>query len=140
MVAPSVGVKVIGLRELVRDLGRMDREIPRQLRAEQRAIANDVAAEAKTRAASLGGVHRHVSPGIGAGATSSRAYVSLNVGRQPAILGAEFGGGARPRTRQFPPWRGSGGNAGYMVYPTLYAMGPEIERRVETMLENIFND
>jgi len=35
------------------------------------------------------------------------------------MWGAEFGGGRRPTTRQFRPWRGSGSDAGYMLYPAV---------------------
>ena len=40
----------------------------------------------------------------------------------PFALGAEFGGGRRPRTRQFPEWRGAGLGAGYFLYPTVRSL------------------
>lgn len=113
--------------DLVR-AGRLEAEMGRV----HREVANRVASLSRAKAVGLGGVHRHVSPGIMAVGPA----IGLDVGAQPAILGAEFGGGARPRTRQFPPWRGSGDRAGYMVHPTIREMRDEIDRAYEGMIDD----
>lgn len=124
-------VRVVGLKELIRELRRVDREIPKRLTTFMQPIGRRVALQSQAQARSLGSVHSHVASGISGGATGGRAYVSLNSGRQPAILGAEFGGGRRRTTRQFPPWRGSGSNAGYMVLPTIWDQHDDILREIE---------
>jgi hypothetical protein len=55
--------------------------------------------------------------------------------RPPAgmvLFGAEFGGGARPSTRQFPPHRGT---EGYWLFPTLRRILPGLTRRYIDTLE-----
>lgn len=108
--------------------GRMEAEMGRV----HREVARDIAAKAQAKAVGLGGVHKHVAPGIMAFGPS----IGLDVGAQPAILGAEFGGGARPRTRQFPPWRGTGSRAGYMVYPTIRDEQQAIDKAYEGMIDD----
>src|SRR5687768_8949694 len=93
----------------------------------RREFASSGAAAARDRASSLGGVHKHVAPGIDAIGDT----VNLNAGAQPAILGAEFGGGARPRTRQFPPYR----QEGYMLLPSLRVE----ERKLNTIMTNLID-
>jgi hypothetical protein len=48
--------------------------------------------------------------------------VTAGGARVPAFYGQEFGGGARQRTRQFPPHRG---REGYFLWPT-------VRRRLKT--------
>lgn len=86
---------------------------------------------ARARAGSLGSVHRHASAGI----TAARSTIRLDTGRHPEILGAEFGGARRPTTRQFPPWRGFGRNAGYMLYPALRSLERELGHMIDTVIE-----
>ncbi|HMM41888.1 MAG TPA: hypothetical protein PKA95_08300 [Thermomicrobiales bacterium] len=45
--------------------------------------------------------------------------------RVPEFYGQEFGGGTRPRTRQFPPHRG---REGYFLWPT-------VRRRLRTAFD-----
>ena len=127
----EVRVRTVGLKELIRDLRRVDREIPRRLTTFMQPIGQQVAVSSRQKASSLGSVHAHVAPGIKGGATGGRAYVSLNPNQQPAILGAEFGGGRRKTTRQFPPWRGAGPRSGYMVLPTIWDQYDDISRDIE---------
>jgi hypothetical protein len=83
-------------------------------------------------------VHRHaVRRGLRAGATQNTAWIKLLASREPTILGAEFGGGRRPSTRQFPPWRGAGRNAGYFVYPTIRGESDDIMRRLEHAVRDL---
>jgi hypothetical protein len=59
------------------------------------------------------------------------------LGREPTIFGAEFGGGARKTTRQFQPWRGSGGGAGYFVYPTIRGSASDVSEQVEDAVNDL---
>jgi hypothetical protein len=118
---------------LIRELHGISRNLPANVRQADASTAADVGARARLRARGLGGVHAHVAPGI----VDRGSVVGLDVNDQAAILGAEFGGGARPRTRQFPPWRGSGADAGYMLYPTLREEATM--RRYEEILDDIID-
>jgi hypothetical protein len=99
-----------------------------------REVARRGATGARQRGGSLGGVHRHVLPGLNVVGNTIR----LDVRRQPAILGAEFGGGRRPTTQQFPPWRGSDRQAGYMLYPALRAEEAHIDRAIVALIDRAF--
>lgn len=121
MVKPQggVGINSIPMATFLSDIGRLQQRLPRILSDEDEAQAGRIAKLARGKGESLGSVHRKAAPGIKA--INQRPIIRLFVDEHPYILGAEFGGGRRPTTRQFPPWRGKGETAGYMLYPTLRA-------------------
>jgi hypothetical protein len=125
---------VHGVKGLTRELNKL-RDLPKeatdQLRDESVAIAARVAAEARGRAMSGAGgrVSRYVAPTIRA--TRDRVPVISMGGsaRLPpssgstrsgivgdVMWGAEFGSAQH---RQFQPWGGSGGSAGYFLWPSV---------------------
>lgn len=106
---------VVRMERLAASLRTVTTRLPSEIRKADMTLAADIAARAHAKAIGLGSVHKHVAPGI----VARGPTVGLDAASQPAILGAEFGGGARPRTRQFPPFRGSGPGAGYMLFPTI---------------------
>lgn len=114
-------------------LGRSGRRLSSALGEVTREFARRGAEGARARGASLGGVHAHAAPGITATGKSNR--IRFNLRRHPELMGAEFGGGHRPTTRQFPPWRGAGRDAGYMLFPALRSLEDELDRMVDTVLE-----
>lgn len=97
-------------------------------------VASGVAVEARQKASSLGSVHRHASAGI----RQAQNQIRLDTGQHPEILGAEFGGGRRSSTRQFPPYRGKGPSAGYFLWPTIRAADKAIAREIERKLDRLF--
>ncbi len=97
-----------------------------------REVASRAVSSAHSRAAGLGGVHRHVASGI---SVVSGNNVRLDTRAQPAIMGGVFGGGRGPRTKQFPPWRGSGRDAGYLLYPDLRAQEAQLETIVASLID-----
>lgn len=114
-----------GLRQALRSVGK---EAKKTLRDASSVIASDVAVEAASRATSLGGAAKLVAPTIRAkrgdvpsvqmgGARKLRPGARQTVG--DILWGAEFGGGSKPRTRQFERWRGSGPGSGYFLFPTV---------------------
>lgn len=114
------GVRVEGLNELNRALKAIGgRELQNELKAAGKTVADAVASDARSNAYSLGGVAALVAPSIASSARFTGAGVSLGGASHPAAAGAEFGGGGRPTTQQFAPWRGSGSDAGYFVYPAI---------------------
>lgn len=134
-------VEVVGLKQLLRDTRKVEQDLPKQMRQRMLPISQMVLTRAQARGRGLGGVQAHaVRRGLRGGATQNTAWIKLVGTREPTIFGAEFGGGRRPTTRQFPPWRGSGGGAGYFVYPTIRGASGEItddlERAVEDLLRS----
>lgn len=120
------------------NLNRTLRQLPTtasaKLRDASQAIADKVAQDAAARATAEGGVARLVAPTIrskrdrvpvvmmGSSAPLPADGRSRSGSRQTigdVIWGAEFGGGVRPTTRQFPPWRGNDTGAGYFLWPAV---------------------
>jgi len=110
-------LKYIPLATFANDMRILTASLPRLLAEQDEAQAGIVAKMARARGAQLGSVHAHAAPGIKA--VNQAPIVRLYGNQHPEIFGAEFGGGARPRTRQFPPWRGKGQDAGYMLFPVM---------------------
>src|SRR5918994_7614584 len=125
-------IDVDGLKPLLRDLRRIDRDLPKTMRRQLLPVSQTVLRGAQAKASGLGGVHAHAARrGLRAGATQNTAWLRLLATKEPTILGAEFGGGRSPRPRQFPPGRGSGSGAGYFVYPTIRDKSDDIARDLE---------
>ena len=117
MAKPGSSINNIPLATFLSDVGRLQQRLPQALAEEDEAQAGRIAGKARSAGAGLGSVHAKAAPGIKA--INQRPIIRLFVDQHPYILGAEFGGGRRPTTRQFPPWRGKGDTAGYMLYPTI---------------------
>lgn len=122
-----VSINSIPVAKFIRDMAILQATLPALLKQEDEAQAGDIAKRARARGHELGSVHGHAAPGLRA--VNQAPIVRLFVDEHPEILGAEFGGGRRPTTRQFPPWRGKGEDAGYMLFPT-------IRERTEELFED----
>lgn len=126
----------------VAGLNRALRALPKtasaNLRDASQAIADKVAKDAAGAATSQGGLAAIVAPTIRSGRdrvpvvkmgssarlpTSGDGWTRQRLGQRQTIgdviWGAEFGGGKRPTTRQFLPWRGNDTGAGYFLWPTV---------------------
>lgn len=118
--ASSQGVRVQGLNELNRALRELGgRELQKELKETGLGVAREVADDARAGAFALGSVAAKAAPSVNAAARFTGAGVSIGGAAYPFAGGAEFGGGRRPTTQQFEPWRGNGSNAGYFVYPAI---------------------
>lgn len=132
MAKMSGYTNVAGLNKALKTLPK---EASKRLRDAAQSIAIDVAATAAGRASAIGGVAKYVAPTIKAprdrvpvvkmGGNSrlpgDRSGERQSVG--DVIWGAEFGGGARPSTRQFSPHKG---RTGYFLWPTVRAENQDI--------------
>lgn len=138
-----------GIKGLNKTLRYLPEAAGNQMREASKEIAGDVASEAASRA--RGG---HPAARLVAGALStpssriptvklggSRKLAPHSDGRQrrgkkqtvgDVIWGAEFGGGRRPETRQFPPHRG---RLGYFLWPTVRANSRDIKDRYSRALD-----
>lgn len=125
-------VTVEGFSRILRSLPK---ETSKQLRDEAQAIAGDIAQEAQERARAIGGLAKYLAPSIKAKRDRVPVVTLGSRKKLPATgegwqrsrsgpgqtladvkFGAEFGGGARPSTRQFLPHKGT---IGYFLYPAV---------------------
>ncbi|MBI2764850.1 MAG: hypothetical protein HYX53_02935 [Chloroflexi bacterium] len=115
--------EVRGLTELQRELRTANPELARRLQQVNKRLVESVADEARSAAGSS--VSTRSKASIRPNASGREARVVAGGQRAPEFYGQEFGGGARPRTRQFPPHRG---REGYFLWPT-------VRRRLGTAFE-----
>lgn len=109
MASDSVTVQVEGLRELQRAISQVTRDLPKAADTAATNVARDWIARAQRTAGrpqqARAAQSLRVDPaGEGAAIRSSLEW----------FYGAEFGGGSRARTRQFPTFQGG---RGYFLYP-----------------------
>lgn len=123
-------IKVEGLRDLQRDLRRMDKDAPREIRLMHREVAEPVVATSVALAESLGGVAAKVAPSIRVLAEQRAVGLKFGGARYPMAMGANFGAyhnvdriGPSGRRyvgyHQFPRWGGNqwtGGAADRFVF------------------------
>ena len=118
-----LAAEVRGLKELQRELRAADPELARQLQQVNKRLVESVADEARSAAGAS--VSTRSKASIRPQASGREARVTAGGARVPEFYGQEFGGGRRPRTRQFPPHRG---REGYFLWPT-------VRRRLRTAAE-----
>lgn len=122
----GASVKVAGLRELRAALRRLDdRSLLKELGSANARIADLVVSKARGNASSA------MEQSAAGRLKASKAVASARVilGGKPYDMGAEFGAGRNQRRsrstgsylgfNQFKPWRGSGGGAGYFLFPAI---------------------
>lgn len=124
-------VEVVGLRDVVKALRAAGADIEEELKGPLREIAEEAARAVRGKVPVKTGRWRD---SITAGATQRAAYVAWGKGSVPYAPWLEFGGTIKPRgTDVRRPWD----PRGRYVFPTVRAMGPELERRTEEMLERV---
>jgi hypothetical protein len=130
----GAGVQVEGLRELNRSLKAMSPAHQRELIGVGLVVASFVAQDARGLAALLGGVAAKTAPSIRAAGYTTGAGVSFGGSGYEFAAGAEFGA---YRYKQFKPWRGSGSDAGYFIYPAIRQDLDRIEKAYEEGLDRV---
>lgn len=122
----GVSFEIKGLRELLKVLNTLPKEYQGQVRDASQEIATKLHSGATSaahtplqRLAAQGlKVKRDRVPVLKGGV----GVTSRGTEQRSIFYGAEFGGGKRPTTRQFPMHRG---RDGYFLYPTARAHGEE---------------
>lgn len=147
-------IKFRNVDGLYKTLATLTKEASGELRTESLAIAGDVATKAAGLARDVGGVATLVAPTLKARRDRIPKVAMGGTKRLPpiggrprhgaeqtvgdVIYGAEFGGGRRPTTRQFKPWRGNKGDAGYFLWPTVRAeYDTVVERYGEALMRAV---
>lgn len=141
MAAPSYGLRVEGLREFRKTLKQADSGIGPALREANKSVAELVAAEARSNAATQPRV-RAANPrpsrqhwgdyvrSFRALASQTRAQVALGAAKLPWAMGQNFGS-VSARRSQFPPSLGHRGGD-YALYK---AIGETIPQQVAEFTE-----
>ena len=145
MTTSGFQVKVDDLKDLSRDLGKVDARLRKAIPKGLRVFTVELRRRTETRGRSLGGVHRHaVKGGVKQFAKADRAGVKLMASKSPAILGAEYGS---KQWAQFPRWRGNqfsdqpGSTVGYMLHPAMRDYLPTAEEQLaDVILEAIADE
>jgi hypothetical protein len=141
-------VQVVGLREFQRELRRLeDVELVNGLKEVNYQVADRVTRWAQARAATVGPMQMRAAGSLRASRTQARAQVTGGGAKVPFFGGAEFGAAQnRPRStrrgmrlgwNQFHPWRGSGVDAGYFLYPAIRSHNTEIVRMYGDGIEEL---
>jgi hypothetical protein len=156
-VVPRNGIYIEGLWELLRDLQKADDRFNTEMRKASLEVAKGVTQNSRRAASTVQHNRQALEAAHGLQAKSDRVptiklnekqrFISVNRGRVrgsrgrlvnrkvtmgDVFFGAEFGGGARRTTRQFPPHRGRGG---YFFWPTVRRMRNEIAEQYLDAIE-----
>lgn len=125
-------VEVRGLRELSRDLKRIDKELPKEMRQASMGVARLVADEARANAGAGTKIQRKAASAIKARAGAARAAIAVTpTPSVPFALGAFYGA---VKFKQFEPWVGTSWRAGrpdegpYAINPAIASLEGEIVR------------
>ena len=140
----KVQVKVEGLDSTLRAFNAYGKDANRELRQAAGGhvdriveMLNTAAANAgKGAALSAGSVKRKSDrvPALTAGGSRKVRSSTGKVTAGDVFFGFEFGGGARPTTRQFPPWLGK---TGYWFWPLLRREMPALRRAYMKTLDEL---
>ena len=125
-------VRVTGLKELNRELKRVDADFPKAMRKASMEAATLVVVAAQARAAAGRPVQRKAARAIKARAGAARAAVAVTpTAAIPFARGAFFGAKRFP---QFPPWVGNTWQPGS---PTSgpYAINPAIDDKRDEIID-----
>ena len=131
----GAAIEVRGLREVQSALRKVDKELPKQLRTEFKAIAEDVVTGIQQKVPRLTG---HAAASVRPRASQRGAAVALGGNAAPYFPWLDFGGttgkGHRPGVAGSGSvkrdWMGRPGNGRY-VYPTIAEKRADIEQAAE---------
>ena len=114
--------EVKGLTQLLRALNKIPKDLQNDVRDASQQIANDLVSGAKNAASTP--LQNLAAQGLKAKRDRvpvvrvAKAMLRPGTRGTDVFYGAEFGGGRRPTTQQFPTHRG---RRGYFLYPTARA-------------------
>lgn len=140
-IANADQVRIVGLKELRAELKNTSNAIGPAVRLLNKSLAELVATDARARGSGMGGVFAAMAATIKAGATQTNGYVKMGAGSNSRgepfdayVMGVEFGSVVH---HQFSAWRGSGADAGYIVFPTIRDNERKIREQAERAIEEL---
>lgn len=145
MAFKSEAIQVEGLSEFRRELKKMMSDHPKAMNEANHEVAQLVVDRSQTKASSTSITNvagNRVGPSaferlagtMSAGKAATKSSVRFGGAGVPDAQGWEFGAAAH---RQFGPWRGSGGDAGYVVFPTIRESREDIVEIYGDKLEDL---
>lgn len=137
-------VKVEGVDAVRAEIRELSDGTDTALRQAYQRVAGEVADASQYRALAEGSTAAFVAPSIRTGSSVKAATILLGSGtlirkdgttvRASFVApGAEFGSSYK----QFKPWRGTGPDAGYFIYPTIREMKPDIEENAKYQFDEL---
>jgi hypothetical protein len=124
VVASSDAVRVEGLKELRRALGRIDKSLQKSLRGRLKNVGDKVAALARSKMPSRSGKARS---SVKAGVSGNNAYVQGGRKSVPYVPWLDYGGTLRPTGRRRGTQHRLVVRKGRYLYPAIDEMRPDIE-------------
>jgi len=116
----GLGVEFVGLKELRRDLKKIDPQLTKELRTEFLQVGQKVAADARSMVPQATG---RAAASIRAGVSGNTAYVAGGKKSVPYYGWLDFGSRTprRGQSRKDGPWKrsGSGPKRGRFIYPAI---------------------
>ena len=154
-IAPDAPIRIEGLTDFLRDMAKFDDRFNTEMRKASIGVAELIVSGAKMEAATVTRNRQALEVMKGMRAKSDRVptvRLSENTGfvsqsrpnrkrkrkvtRGDVFFGAEFGGGARPTTRQFLRHRG---RSGYFFWPTVRKKKNEIATAYLNAIDKVLN-
>jgi hypothetical protein len=139
MAERSDKVQLLGVREFRNAAKKVNRDIPKDMARDLRAISDKVVEQAQSKARGLPGkAGEAFAGGLKSRTDQTAAKVTLDGSRFPTLLGDEFGAKQYP---QFQPWRGNaytdplGQNVGYALHPVLRESRADIDRQATELVD-----
>lgn len=126
-------VRIEGLAEFLRELKKVDADLPKEIRLANKGFADNIASQAAGAFSSLGAGGPNVGATVKSFAQQRQAGIKFG-GDLPYSMGVEFGARTLP---QFAPWRGSGEGAGYALFPTIEANRDDLLERVGDAIDDV---
>ena len=144
-VSKGASVQITGLSELRQKLAGLN--LTDELKDANEYVAEYVVDKAEPRMRGLGAMGARAAMTMKATRSGVAARISGGSDSVPFFSGVEFGAvRGVPRSsakrqlegwNQFQPWRGSGQDAGYALYPTIRSSASEIARVYEKEIDRI---
>ena len=102
-MAQSLKIEVNGLKELLRDARKVEKDLPKEMRTALLPVSREVLSRGRPGPSHwAASTPTRCGMGLRAGATQNTAWIKLLGSQEPTIFGAEFGGGAPPNDPPVP--------------------------------------
>lgn len=137
MAVSGDAVRVEGLRELRRDLGRVDKVLPKKLRGRLKTIGDKVAGIVRGRMPSRSGRARG---SVKSGVSGNNAYIQGGRKTVPYFGWLDFGGVLRPTGRRRGTQSRPRLKAGRYIYPAIRQAQPDTQRAAVAAFEETKRD
>lgn len=127
-------VRVRGVRELSRAFGKVDRDLPKELRDEFKGIATTAAGRVASKVPRDSGT---AAGSVKPRASTRGAGIAVGGARAPYFAWLDFGGSVGRHGSIKRDWMGKPGGDGRYLYPTLHEMQPETAEAADEAIKKV---